>query len=219
MKLLSLDGADNIVHIHEMQVDKSVRLVSGRSNSDQPEAGRRSDAVRHREALLDAGARVFARCGIDAPLEAVIEAAGVGRATLYRNFPDRVALVAALIDREIRAIESAAEQNAGPRALIAVLETLAERAHVGPTLADAWRLGEPIHSYLKEARERLGRALHRPLMDAKAAGLIRRDVKAADVLLIVRMIGGANRFSEAHDSMKLRKRALHLLMTGIGGPA
>jgi AcrR family transcriptional regulator len=40
----------------------------------------------------------------------VIERAGLGRATLYRHFPDRTALMMALLDRAIDAFESAAAE-------------------------------------------------------------------------------------------------------------
>ncbi len=49
----------------------------------------RKDAAERREALLKAAAEAFARDGLDTPLHVIAEQAGVGRATLYRNFADR----------------------------------------------------------------------------------------------------------------------------------
>jgi AcrR family transcriptional regulator len=61
----------------------------------------RRDAVKRREALLDAAVECFEAQGYSAPLEDVAERAGVGRGTLYRNFKDREALVLAVFEREI----------------------------------------------------------------------------------------------------------------------
>jgi AcrR family transcriptional regulator len=66
----------------------------------------RADAVRHRTILLEAASRVFARDGVDAPLEAVLQEAKLGRGTLYRHFPHREALLIATLKFDI---ENAAE--------------------------------------------------------------------------------------------------------------
>ncbi|NEL42881.1 MAG: helix-turn-helix transcriptional regulator, partial [Xanthomonas perforans] len=52
----------------------------------------RPDAALRRRQILDAADEVFSEHGVNAPLELVVERAGLGRATLYRNFPDRLAL-------------------------------------------------------------------------------------------------------------------------------
>ncbi|MEG2632881.1 MAG: helix-turn-helix domain-containing protein, partial [Comamonas sp.] len=54
---------------------------------------KRPDAALRRAQLLDAADAVFTVHGVNAPLELVVEHAGVGRATLYRQFPDRDAIL------------------------------------------------------------------------------------------------------------------------------
>jgi len=201
-----------------MQGDKIIRL--GESSPAQESVYpsglarvRRSDALRHRAALIEAATAVFLRKGIEAPLDLVIEAAGVGRATLYRNFPDRLALVQALVDAQLDAIEAIAGEELGPRVLFKVLESIAAHGAVGAVLADAWRL-EGAEPYLAAARTRFERILRRPLKAAKAAGFIRAEVKVGDIVLMVRMIGGAGRFGTRDDDAS-RKRALALLLRGL----
>ena len=46
---------------------------------------KRPDAATRRAQLLDAADTVFTQHGVNAPLELVVEQAGVGRATLYRH--------------------------------------------------------------------------------------------------------------------------------------
>ncbi|MFG2359022.1 TetR/AcrR family transcriptional regulator [Streptomyces sp. NPDC048521] len=57
----------------------------------------RADVQRNRAALLEAAQRHFLRYGVGASLEAVAKEAGVGPGTLYRHFPTREALLAAVL--------------------------------------------------------------------------------------------------------------------------
>jgi AcrR family transcriptional regulator len=74
----------------------------------------RADAERNRAALATAAREVFAEQGLAAPLEHVAKRAGVGIATLYRNFPTRAALLDAVLADTI-----AAHQEIVQRALAA----------------------------------------------------------------------------------------------------
>lgn len=56
----------------------------------------RRDAERNRRLLVDAAREVFAEHGLDASLDEIARRAGVGNATLYRHFPSREALYAAV---------------------------------------------------------------------------------------------------------------------------
>src|SRR5829696_6933448 len=66
---------------------------SQQHESDEPSL--RADAERNRRRIVAAAQAVFAESGLDAPLEAIAQRAGVGIATLYRRFPTREDLVAA----------------------------------------------------------------------------------------------------------------------------
>ncbi|MDB5613172.1 MAG: Transcriptional regulator, TetR family [Devosia sp.] len=57
----------------------------------------RSDALRNRAAILDAARQIFVTEGVMASLDGIAVLAGVGNATLYRNFPTREDLLAAVI--------------------------------------------------------------------------------------------------------------------------
>lgn len=89
---------------------------------------------RTRRAILSAAASVLAR-DPDATLPVIAEAAGVGRTTLHRYFPDRDALVAATVADSIAALEQAVEDAAvhdGPpveamRRLVAALVAVGDR--------------------------------------------------------------------------------------------
>lgn len=86
------------------------RLVEGARH-------RRADARLNREKILAAARKAFDDPGADASMVEVARRAGIGSATLYRNFPDRLALLEALYTDEIASISAAAATIEGPTAL------------------------------------------------------------------------------------------------------
>jgi len=69
--------------------------------------------VRNRAALLGAARNAFSTFGPDVPLETVAREAGVSRTTLRRHFDSREALIAALVEDNVRAIEERATSLRG----------------------------------------------------------------------------------------------------------
>jgi len=61
----------------------------------------RADARRNRDAILRAARETFEAEGVFAPLDGIALRAGVGNATLYRNFPTRNDLLAAVMEEFI----------------------------------------------------------------------------------------------------------------------
>lgn len=57
----------------------------------------RRDVARNRQALVDAARSAFTEQGLQAALEPIAVAAGLGNATLYRHFPTRAALWEAVL--------------------------------------------------------------------------------------------------------------------------
>jgi AcrR family transcriptional regulator len=70
-------------------------------------SGMRADAARNQEKVLAAAERLFATRGAsDVTMDDIAKAAGVGRGTLYRRFPDRASIAVALLDAHERALQS-----------------------------------------------------------------------------------------------------------------
>jgi AcrR family transcriptional regulator len=66
----------------------------------------RADAARNRARVLDAAARLFAaHDGRTVTMERIAAEAGVGKATLYRRFPDVASIAVALLDEHERALQ------------------------------------------------------------------------------------------------------------------
>ena len=68
----------------------------------------RADAIRNIDTLLQAAKAVFATSSVDAPMREIAERAGVGVGTIYRHFPQRADLVAAVFRHEVDACADAA---------------------------------------------------------------------------------------------------------------
>ncbi|WP_214325254.1 TetR/AcrR family transcriptional regulator [Nonomuraea sediminis] len=66
----------------------------------------RADAARNRARILEAAAELFAaRSPQDVTMDDIAKAAGVGRGTLYRRYPDRASIAVALLDAHESALQ------------------------------------------------------------------------------------------------------------------
>jgi AcrR family transcriptional regulator len=70
----------------------------------------RADAQRNHDTILAAAKAVFAQAGSDAPMEDVARAAGVGKGTLYRRFPTREHLFAAILQDRVDELDASAQR-------------------------------------------------------------------------------------------------------------
>lgn len=147
----------------------------------------RADAQRNIDALLQAALAVFATSGVDAPVREIADKAGVGIGTLYRHFPQRSDLIAAVFRREIDACADAAPTLAAEHepfdALAHWMQRYAAFIATKRGLATALHSGnpafEPLPAYFNQ---RLRPAFRTLLESAAAAGAVRTDVDADDIL-------------------------------------
>src|SRR3954453_91884 len=70
----------------------------------------RADAERNRRRILDAARQVFAEEGLGVGVDAVARAAGVGVGTVYRRFPTKHDLLAAVIEDGVCRLADEVEQ-------------------------------------------------------------------------------------------------------------
>lgn len=146
----------------------------------------RADARRNRERLLQAAAELFAEQGPDASLEAVAVRAGVGIGTLYRNFPNRDALVEAAYRSEVEHLCDAAgellERLPPDAALAAWMDRFVSYAVAKRGMASALQAANAKTSLYSETRADIVGAIARLLEAGVQAGTLRADVEAEDVL-------------------------------------
>ena len=147
----------------------------------------RADARRNEEGVLEAAKVVFARLGVDAPIREIAAQAGVGLGTLYRRFPTRADLVAAVFRREIDACADAAGPLVAERepveALAAWLLRYTRFLATKQGLAAALHSGDPAFAALPDYfRSRFEPALAMLLTAAADAGATRGDISPYDLL-------------------------------------
>jgi len=150
----------------------------------------RADARQNRARLVTAATTVFAEKGADAPLEDIARRAGVGIGTLYRHFPTRTDLQAAVFRSQVSAVCGKGEELAGSvppdEAFAGYLHALAAylvtKRGLSRALIDAVGMESELISScwvaMRETTERL-------LSGAQQAGAIRSDVDATDVMRLV----------------------------------
>ena len=180
------------------------------------EAPLRRDAQRNREAILTTARQLFAESG-EVPMYEVARSAEVGQATLYRHFPDRSALVLALFAEQLERLERLAAEHAGdPDAIFVLLREVAATQTRFHGMVDCLH-GDPCSgSERDELRQRFADLVKPALLEAKAAGRLRRDVTVDDVSLLVAMIDGAlGMESDAAGRAAAAMRALTLALDGL----
>lgn len=179
----------------------------------------RSDAQAHRTLLLDAADHVFTEHGVHVALELVTAKAGVSRATLYRNFPDRDALMGALLERSFEKLETQALQLQGrDEGLYAMLELMAKLTADSAPVSDHWRATDRNGPVLAGAQRRLTRMVKPLLERAIASGVCRADLTTKDVVLVSSMLGSGLRGRTKAERRSLSKRAFQLLVDGLRNP-
>ncbi len=185
----------------------------------------RADARRNQEQLLAAARDVFTERGADAPLEEIARRAGLGIGTLYRRFPNRQALLRAVVldalARSAAAAAAALEESpdafgALARYMHAALDI--KVAAVIPALMDQVDLEDPE---LRAARDQATAPMVAIIDAAHAEESLRPEVTFGDVgLMIVRLAHPLPGSFPADLGRRLAHRHLDLLLAGlrVGSP-
>lgn len=150
-----------------------------------------------RERLLAAAASVFSEHGLDAPMSDVADAAGAGVASIYRLYPSKHELYAALVVRRMEQITEAAvaaESQPGDRwtALETMLRGIVARQAVEPFIGEARALVAE-HPDVVASSARAAEAQERVLAAARAEGRLRADATTLDLRLVYAATRAAKR--------------------------
>src|SRR5262245_36408668 len=182
---------------------------------------RRSDAARNVELLVAAARQLFDERGVDVPLDEINRRAGVGNATLYRNFPSRGDLLVAVYSDEVDALcaQGAALLDtpvpSPAEALFRWLDLFVTHVAARRPLAMAAISHEPAdrRGELAESwHTAMGTTTAALLAPAQEAGAIRRDVTTADLLALT------NATALASANPQDARRLIGILRTGVETP-
>lgn len=151
----------------------------------------RADALRNRQKILDTAEQMFARQGLGVSVDDIARETGIGVGTLYRHFPTKHALIAALAGGHFAKFADRAEQLAAePRpgaALRELIEIMVRESANKRDLLDTLRGNAWLDSpEIEPLRARYKRALAKLLGNAQRAGEIRNDVSPAELGALLR---------------------------------
>lgn len=178
-------------------------MTSERKANRGPSAG-----PENRRAIVAAAREVFAADGLAAPLNAVARRAGVGQGSLYRHFPDRVALVVAVIDENIVDLESLAADPDGT--LDDLLALVAEQAIASTAFADLL-VEERADPRVAHIGTRFHEVAATVTENDRRAGRLDPRVSTDDVMLGVEMLAGLLSRTPPADRAMTATRATALL--------
>jgi AcrR family transcriptional regulator len=174
----------------------------------------RADAQRNRDRLLEAALTEFTEQGPDATLDAIAKAAGVGIGTLYRHFPTKEALVAAVYRTELERVSEAApellEELEPGAALREWMDRFFDYALTKSGIAGA--LTALVDEPYLGSRNTLVGAIDLLLQAGAAEGTLRGDVAADDVVMT---LSGISLAAERTGDREQAGRMLDLLMAGL----
>jgi len=175
---------------------------------------RRLDARRNFDAVIAAATEAFGEAGADVGTEEIALRAGVGVATLYRNFPTRIALMEAVYLASVDELVSSSSGSGDVDSWTALRRWLEK-------FVDFMRTKHPVVSVLTEQSE-----VYEPTRDAiygiaeplferaREDGQIRGGIDADDVMRVIFAVTGG-----LYRDAAQRGRALQIVLDGIRAPA
>ena len=185
-----------------------------------PLSGRRAQAARNDQLILDAARQVFL-ADPDAPVSAVADQAGVGMSALYRRYPSKQDLLRRLagdgLRRYLAEAQAALADDGDPWAAFAgfmgrVVD--ADTHSLTLSLAGTFTPTKDLYDDAERAQELNLRLLER----TKAAGAVRADLDVNDLSFVFEQVASV-RLGDPDRTRQLRHRYLGLLLDGLHSPS
>ena len=147
----------------------------------------RSDALRNRARVMEAATALFAERGLDVSVRDIAERAGVGKATVFRGFPTKDDLIAAVTCRRLDWIARVADEAAGRedawQAFVDVLQRIAVAQADDVSFLQALARAGSVPE-MARARADAGAALERLMRRAIDQGRMRPDASLEDLRIL-----------------------------------
>jgi AcrR family transcriptional regulator len=182
----------------------------------------RADAARNRSAIIEAARAVFAERGVDASLDDIARRAGTGNATLYRRFPSRADLLAAVFAERMAEHADAVETGlADPdpwNGFASYVRAVAKMQARDRGIADLVTMDVSSAPEIERPRLRAFQGLVRLVERARSAGVLRADFTAEDVVVLLMANAG---LVERADGVAAdaSARLVHILLDGLRSTA
>lgn len=179
----------------------------------------RADAARNRALIVAAAEEVFAERGLEASTAEVAERAGVGEATVYRRFPTKDDLIAAIVASHMEEMLELAEEclrEPDPwRGIERFLLEMGERGHADQAISDGAKERCVASAELAPLRKRLLDRCAELVRRGQRAGMVREDVVGQDLVFLLNAVNSLGQLPFPGLRADLWKRYLGLLLDGL----
>lgn len=168
--------------------------------------------------MIAAAEAAFAASGLAVPMDEIARAAGVGVGTLYRHFPTKEALFAAIVrdhlERLRDEVEALADAPDAGAVFFSFLDRLVEEtANKRDLLEEFGRAGIDATSGVADLKASFNAGLDRLLERAKAAGAVRTDLSGTDLVHL--LMGSCLAFSQIAQDDESRRRLTGVVLDGL----
>ncbi|MFD5265469.1 TetR/AcrR family transcriptional regulator [Streptomyces sp. NPDC058335] len=183
----------------------------------------RADALRNRERIVTAAREMFVELGPEVPLDDIARRAGVGNATVYRNFPDREALVrevvCSVMDRTAHAAAQALAETGDAFGALERFVHVAADERVSALCPMVTSTFDKNHPDLVAARMRVEQLVEEVMERARQAGQLRDDVGYGDLMVAVAQLSRPPAGTACLSADRFLHRHLQLFLDGLRAPA
>jgi AcrR family transcriptional regulator len=204
-----------------MPSDEMDKRTVATIEADDGEPALRADARRNREAVLAAARERFSECGHECQMEDIARTAGVGVGTVYRHFPTKGDLIAALVSDRFRRLAERAEQALAEEdpweAFCDLMRFSAERQvrdrGLSEFLSSHPELGqhEAVESGLADLTAQL-------IANAQRAGGMRKDAVIEDVPTLICGLGAVTAGAAGNMPELNWERYVEIMLDGLRAP-
>ena len=178
----------------------------------------RADAQRNRRRLLQAATELFSERGLEVGVADIAARAGVGRGTLFRNFPSKEHLIAAIVvermHESIARAHAALDAGDPGEALFELIDSAINRSQSDRALLDALSDTWLANPEIRAAHAEMLTVLERLVTRAQAAGAVRDDISAIDVVIMIKGVCESARQFQ-HLGEEVTARQLDLVCSAI----
>ena len=182
----------------------------------------RADAARNRAALVEAARALFAEQGLDAPLDEIARRAGTGNATLYRRFPTRGDLVAAVfaerMAEHLAAVEAGLADPDVWHGFTSYIKAVGVMQARDRGIADLVTMDVSSAPEIERLRTRAYDGVVLLAERARAAGALRADFTTQDVVLLLMANAGLVERADGITA-EASARLIHVVLDGLRAEA
>jgi AcrR family transcriptional regulator len=206
----------------EYYTESGFRFQSGMAiTSKAPTSALRADARRNRDAVLAAARERLAKDGLDGPIEDIARTAGVGVGTVYRHFPSKGDLIAALVrDRFERLTERTAQALAedDPWAAFCDLIRFSAELQVRDRALSQFLAQQPELGYHNAVETGLADLTAQLIANAQRSGGMRNDAVVEDVPTLVCGLGAVTAGAAGAMPELNWERYVEIMLDGLRAP-